>query len=156
HRWLYKNTGAVPEEMYTIPLGRAQLLHRGEGATVVAASLAAVHTLEACRKCELDVDLIDPRTIKPLDMDCILESVARTGRLVVIDYDFPFGGFAAEVVARVAEELHDRLRAAPQRITFPDRGMPSSGVLERAYYPTPETIAAELEAVLGRPVVHIG
>jgi pyruvate dehydrogenase E1 component beta subunit len=142
HRWLYKNTGFVPEEMYTIPLGKGHRLHEGRSLTVVATSLAAAHALAACEQQHLDADLIDPRTVKPLDRALILESVARTGRLLVVDYDFPFGGFAAEVCALAAEHALDALRAPPQRLCFPDRGMPASGVLERAYYPTPERIGA--------------
>lgn len=148
HRWLYKNTGDVPTELYTLPLGKANVLHRGDGLTVVANSLAAVHTLNAVRARGLDVDLIDPRTIKPLDVDTIVESVRRTGRLLVVDYDFPFGGFGAEVVAAVTERAFDALQAPPQRIAFPDRGMPSSGVLERAYYPTQDRLIAALEQAL--------
>lgn len=153
HRWLYKNTGPVPEAMYTIPLGKGQRLHRGSGLTVVATSLAAIHALTACETHGLDVDLIDPRTIKPLDSELILESVAATGKLLVIDYDFPFAGFAAEVVALASEQAHDRLQLPPQRLCFPDRGMPSSGVLERAYYPTPDRIAALMQRLLAGQTV---
>ena len=151
HRWLYKDTGSVPAEPYTLPLGKAQYLHRGNRATVVCASLATVHTRQACAQHELDVDLIDLRTIKPLDTELILESVARTGRLLVVDYDFPFGGLAAEICAVVAERAHDRLIAPPRRLTVPDRGMPSSGRLERAYYPTPDQIAARLRQLMDAP-----
>lgn len=148
HRWLYKNTGNVPAEMYTVPIGKGKLLHRGSSITVVASSLASMHALTACETHGLDVDLIDLRTIKPLDEEIILESVARTGRLLVVDYDFPFAGVAAEICAMVAEQAFDSLRAAPERLTFPDLGMPASGVLERAYYPTPDEIALRIAAVI--------
>jgi len=148
HRWLYKNTGAVPDEMYTLPFGKAAHLHRGDGLTVVAPSLAAIHALLACEQEGLDVDLIDPRTIKPLDIDTIVTSVERTGRLLVVDYDFPFGGFASEVCAAVTERAFASLKAPPRRVAFPDRGMPSSGVLERRYYPTPERLAEVMREVL--------
>lgn len=150
HRWLYKDTGAVPEEPYTLPLGKAQYLHRGERATVVALSLAAAHARKACEDHGLDVDLIDLRTVKPFDLELILESVTRTGRLLVVDYDFPFGGLAAEICAQVAEHAFDRLHAPPQRLTFPDQNMPASGPLERAYYPTPERIAAKLRQLIAQ------
>ncbi|MEO6595990.1 MAG: transketolase C-terminal domain-containing protein [Planctomycetota bacterium] len=148
HRWLYKNTGHVPEAIYTLPIGKAARLHEGQSLTVVAASLAAMHALAACQEQELDVDLIDPRTIKPLDIETIMESVRRTGRLLVVDYDFPFGGFAAEVCAQVAEQAFDALQQPPQRICFPDRGMPASGPLERAYYPTPQRLGAAMRSML--------
>lgn len=153
HRWLYKNTGDVPEELYTLPLGKCAHLHHGNGLTVVAASLAAVHARLACEARGLDVDLLDPRTIKPLDIDGIVASVRRTGRLLVVDYDFPFGGFAAEVCAQVAERAHDALVQPPQRVCFPDRGMPASGVLERAYYPNPDRLAAVMEGMLAGQLV---
>lgn len=154
HRWLYKNTGEVPSELYTLPLGKANVLHRGERLTVVANSLAAMHALTAIEQHGLDVDLIDPRTIKPLDLDTIIASVQRTGRLMVVDYDFPFGGFGAEVVAAVTERSFDALRQPPVRLGFPDRGMPSSGVLERTYYPTPERLAQAMTSMLLGEVVR--
>lgn len=155
HRWLYKNTGDVPEQLYTLPLGKANVMHRGERLTVVASSLAAIHSLTAIEQHGLDVELIDPRTIKPLDLDTIVASVQRTGRLCVVDYDFPFGGFAAEVCAAVTERAWGSLQAAPTRIQFPDRGMPSSGILERAYYQTPDRLAKAFGALIdGARVPH--
>ncbi|MCA8953542.1 MAG: alpha-ketoacid dehydrogenase subunit beta [Planctomycetes bacterium] len=148
HRWLYKNTGGVPAEPYTLALGQAAHLHRGDSLTVVATSLAAIHALQACEAEDLDVDLIDPRTIKPFDLDTIVASVERTGRLLVVDHDFPFGGFAAEVCAAVTTRAFGSLQAAPERLSFPDRGMPAAGGLERRYYPTPERIAAKVRAML--------
>jgi pyruvate dehydrogenase E1 component beta subunit len=148
HRWLYKNTGNVPEEAYLLPLGKAQVLRSGNSLTCVATSLAAVHALAAAEQSGLDVEVIDPRTVKPLDLDTILQSVRRTGRLLVIDYDFPFGGFAAEITAAVTERALDSLQQPPQRLCFPDRGMPASGRLERAYYPTPERIAELMRRML--------
>lgn len=148
HRWLYKNAGDVPAELYTLPLGRANHLHRGDRLTVVAVSLAAMHARRAIELGGLDVDLIDPRTVKPLDLDTIVASVRRTGRLLVVDYDFPFAGFAAEVIAAVSERAFAALRKPPQRICFPDRGMPSSTVLERAYYGTPERLAAAMQRLI--------
>lgn len=148
HRWLYKNTGDVPTGIYTLPFGKCNRLHEGDSLTVVAPSLAAIHCLLACQQQRLDVDLLDPRTIKPLDIDTIVGSVQRTGRLLVVDYDFPFGGFAAEVCAQVTERALEHLKAPPRRISFPDRGMPASGPLEREYYQTPERLAAAMRAMI--------
>lgn len=156
HRWLYKNTGQVPAEIYTLPLGQAAFLRRGSKATVVATSLAAMHTLAACEQRGLDVDLIDPRTIKPLDIDTIVASVQRTGRLLVVDHDFPFGGFAAEVCTQVTERAFASLQRAPLRLCFPDRSMPSSGVLERVYYPDQQRIAAAIAGLCADDVLAPG
>ncbi len=152
HRWLYKNEGVVPEEMYTIPFGKGNYLRRGEGLTIVAPSLAAIQALKACEEHGLDVDLIDPRTIKPLDREMILESVRRTGRLLVVDHDSPMCGFASEVLALVSEEAPGALRVRAERMTFPDVPMPASGVLERTFYPDSERIAAKAKSMLGIPL----
>jgi pyruvate dehydrogenase E1 component beta subunit len=148
HRWLYKNTGHVPKEMYALPLGQGEIMHPGKKMTVVATSLAAIEALKACEQGNLDVELINPRTVKPLDEKLILESVARTGRLLVIDYDFPFCGFAAEVCAMVAEKGFSSLKAPVRRMTFPECSMPASGVLEKAFYPSVEKINARISELL--------
>jgi pyruvate dehydrogenase E1 component beta subunit len=148
HRWLYKNSGHVPPEMYMLPLGKGKLLREGNGLTVVACSIAAIDTLNACEQNGLDADVIDPQTLKPLDEELILNSVKKTGRLLVVDYDFPACGFASEVCALVAEKAFEHLRAPVSRITFPECSMPASGVLERAFYPTSEKIAARIKEIL--------
>ena len=138
--------------MYTIPFGKGNYLRRGEGLTIVAPSLAAIQALKACEEHGLDVDLIDPRTIKPLDREMILESVRRTGRLLVVDHDSPMCGFASEVLALVSEEAPGALRVRAERMTFPDVPMPASGVLERTFYPDSERIAAKAKSMLGIPL----
>jgi pyruvate dehydrogenase E1 component beta subunit len=148
HRWLYKNTSHVPREMYLLPFGQGEIMHSGKRMTVVATSLAAIEALKACAQANLDVDLINPRTIKPLDEKIILDSVAKTGRLLVIDYDFPFCGFAAEVCAMVAEKGFSSLKAPVQRMTFPECSMPASGILEKAFYPSVEKIVERIQKLL--------
>jgi pyruvate dehydrogenase E1 component beta subunit len=148
HRWLYKNTGPVPQEMYLLPLGKGRIAHAGNRLTVVATSLAVPDTLNAVSRHGLDVELIDPRCLKPLDEELILASVRKTGRLLVVDYDYPACGFAAEVCALVAEKAASSLKRPVQRLTFPDCPMPASGVLEKAYYPNPDTIAARIKSIL--------
>jgi pyruvate dehydrogenase E1 component beta subunit len=148
HRWLYKNTGHVPQEMYTLPLGRGEVLREGKRLTVVASSIAAIDTLNACEKDNLDVEVIDPRTVKPLDETLILESIKKTGRLLVVDYDFPVCGFASEVCALAAEKGFGYLRAPVARITFPECSMPASAILEKAFYPSSEKIGARIRQIL--------
>jgi len=116
--------------------------------TVVATSLAVVDALNAIVGHRLDVELIDPRCLKPLDEELILASVRKTGRLLVVDYDFPACGFAAEVCAVVAEKAARHLKRPVQRMTFPECSMPASGVLEKLYYPGPDTIAARIKSIL--------
>jgi acetoin:2,6-dichlorophenolindophenol oxidoreductase subunit beta len=153
HRWLYKNTGPVPEEMYVLPLGKGRVVHAGHKLTVVATSLAVPDTLNAIARHNLDVEVIDPRCLKPLDEELILASVRKTGRLLVVDYDFPACGFAAEVCALVAEKAASHLKRPVQRLTFPDCPMPASGVLEKVYYPNPDTIAARIQSMLNEKPV---
>ena len=136
HRWLYRNSGHVPEEMYRIPLGQGRVVRTGSKATIVATSIAAVDVANVCEAERLDVDVIDPQTLKPLDEALILDSVRKTGRLLVVDYDFPMNGFAAEVCTLAAEKAFSALKAPVARLTFPECPMPASGVLEKAYYPT--------------------
>ena len=153
HRWLYKNTCHVPQQMYTLPIGKGVILREGNSLTAVATSIAAIDTLNACEENNLNVEVIDPRTLKPLDEDLILESVKKTGRLLVVDYDFSFAGFASEVCARVAEKGFGYLKAPVNRITFPECSMPASGILERAFYPSSEKIAARIKEILeGKPL----
>lgn len=148
HRHLHKNTGHVPEEMYTIELGRGRVVREGRKLTVVATSIAVVDTLNACRQHDLDVEIIDPRTLKPLDEALILDSVRKTGRLLVVDYDFPMCGYASEICTLVAEKAFDSLRGPVHRLTFPECSMPACGVLEKAYYPNAEKIAARIKSIL--------
>lgn len=150
HRHLYNDTCHVPPEMYTLPLGKGEIVRRGSRLTAVTMSMGTIDTLKACTRDRLDVEVIDLRTVKPLDEDIILESVRRTGRLLVVDYDFPFAGVAAEITTRVVEKAFGDLRDAPQRITFPECSTPASGVLEKAYYPSVDTIAARIKAMISR------
>jgi pyruvate dehydrogenase E1 component beta subunit len=83
-----------------------------------------------------------------LDEEIILDSVAKTGRLLVIDYDFPFCGFASEVCAMVAERGFSSLKAPIQRMTFPECSMPASGILEKAFYPSVDKIIERIQKIL--------
>ena len=130
------------------------LLHeyhnRGPQSSVVPNTAAEV--LAACQEEDLDVELIDPRTVKPLDEEIILESVKKTGRLLAVDYDFPFAGFASEVCAMVAEKGFRYLKDPVSRITFPESSMPASGILERAFHPSAAKIAVRIKEILSASV----
>ena len=148
HRWLYKNTAHVPPEMYTLPLGKGEIMREGNRLTVVATSIAAIDALNACEENNFDVEVIDPRTLKPLDEMLILESVKKTGNLLVVDYDFPMCGFASEVCALVAEKGFKYLKGPASRMTFPECSMPASGVLEKVFYPSSEKISARIIEII--------
>lgn len=144
HRWLYDRSGPVPPEPYTVPLGQAAVLRQGSDVTIVAISLMVWEALDAARLLEADglsAEVIDLRTIRPLDAGTILASVARTGRLVVADTSWRAFGVGAEVAARVAEEALDALRGPIVRVGLMDAPTPASPVLEKAFYPGSREIA---------------
>jgi pyruvate dehydrogenase E1 component beta subunit len=120
HRWLHGTLGPVPEELYRVSLGSAKVARSGRDVTIVATSFMTLEALRAAdylAKDGIEAEVIDVRTLKPLDVPCILQSVCRTGRLLAVDASWRTLGFATEVVARVAEEAHGNLRCPPP----PDR-----------------------------------
>lgn len=154
HRWLHNIHGEVPQEMYSIPLGKAKVMKEGSDITVIASSHM---TLEAWRALSyldgenISAELIDLRTIRPLDKETIVNSVKKTGRLLVIDQDWKSGGLAAEIISTVIEEAFSSLKMAPARLTLPDYSCPTSWVLSNPYYPTQKEIAAKIFEMMKRP-----
>ena len=144
--------GPVPLEPYAIPLGVADVKRAGRDVTVVATSYAVHHALAAAEELGregVDVEVVDPRTLVPLDRATILESVARTGRLVVVDETHRSCGVASEIAAIVADEGFDTLRAPIRRVTVPDVPIPFSPVLERELEPSPARIADAVRGLVG-------
>lgn len=153
HRWLYDKEGDVPEEPYTIDFGVGRKVLEGGDATVVALShmvLECQSAAELLKAKNIAIDLIDPRTIRPLDINLIVESVRKTRHLVVVDNGWKDYGFSAEVTAAVCERAWGDLARAPLRITWPDVPVPCSPVLEGAFYPSPAQIAQQIETLLGK------
>jgi pyruvate/2-oxoglutarate/acetoin dehydrogenase E1 component len=147
HRWLMKKDGVVPEEPYVVPIGKAVCRRRGRDLTVVGAShaieLAERAAAEVSRQ-GIDVEVIDLRTIKPLDHETIIDSVRRTGRLLVVDTGWMIGGVCAEVAAVVAERAFEALRAPIRRIGLPDVPTPAGKTLESYYYPDVSRMTAAM------------
>jgi len=141
HRKLYENMGHVPPYMFGVPLGKGNIVREGKSLTIVATSIAVLDSIAAVDKFNLSVEIIDIRSVKPLDLDIIQSSVKKTGKLLVVDYDYPFCGLASEICSQIAEISFFDLKQPVARITFPDCSVPASGILEKAYYPSPETIA---------------
>jgi len=138
HRQLYERLGPVPEHPYSIPLGKAVVRREGKDATIVACSFMVIEALEAAERLseeDLEVEVIDLRTVCPLDEDLIFQSVEKTGRLVVADTSFRNCGIAAEVSARVADHLFPSLKAGIRRVTLPDIPVPTTWALEALIYP---------------------
>ncbi|MHB1066659.1 MAG: alpha-ketoacid dehydrogenase subunit beta [Candidatus Nanopelagicales bacterium] len=149
--WMAKNPrsiGPVPEEEYTIPIGKAAVAHEGNDVTVVSVSMSVQHCLDVAEELEgsTSVEVIDLRTIAPLDRATVLESVAKTGRLVVVDEDYRSFGLSGEVVATITDEDPRLLKAPVQRVAYPDVPVPYSRVLEYAALPTRDKVRAAIVA----------
>lgn len=151
HRWLYWQEGEVPEEPYVEPLGQAKILSEGSDVTVVATSWMNVEAREAARvlaKRNVSVEIVDPRTITPLDEETITASVMKTGHCVVADYDWIPFGFGAEVAAVVSEKCFGRLKSPVSRIGFAYTPCPTTRPLEDVFYPTAINIIRVIEKKL--------
>jgi pyruvate dehydrogenase E1 component beta subunit len=136
HKRLYNTRGSVPEEMYTIPFGKAEVRREGHDVTVVATHALVQSALEAAEEVAgagISAEVIDPRTLSPLDGEAILSSVRKTGRLLVADEDHKRCGVAAEISAMVAEEAIEYLKAPILRNCSPDTPVPFSPPLEKSY-----------------------
>jgi acetoin:2,6-dichlorophenolindophenol oxidoreductase subunit beta len=152
HKVLYTTEGDVPEEPYTIPFGEAAIVREGSGVTVVALGrmvLLAEQVAEQLAAEGIDVEVIDPRTTSPLDTDTILESVENTGRLVVVDESGPRCGMAADIISTVTQAAFADLKAPPRAVTPPHTPVPFSPILEDAYVPSLDAIAAAIREAAG-------
>jgi pyruvate dehydrogenase E1 component beta subunit len=138
HRWLHDIVDEVPTLPYIVPLDKAVIRRPGKDATVVAFSFMVIEALLAAKALAdfgIDLEVIDARAVRPLDMDTIIESVMRTETLIVVDTAWKTGGIAGEVVAGVAETAFSSLRRPPLRVALPDIPAPTSPHLSKDYYP---------------------
>ena len=146
HKLLYFLSGPVPEEAYTLPLGVAEVRREGTDVTVVATSAMVRKAMQAARRLRregVSVEVIDPRTLAPLDVETIAESVRKTGRLVVAHEACKFAGFGGEIVAAVTERAFNALKAPPQRVGAPSTPVPYNSSLEQLFIPgEPQIIEA--------------
>ncbi len=149
HKLLYETKGEMPREEYLVPLGQAEVKREGADITVVATSLMVHEALTAAEALaeEISVEVVDPRTLVPLDLECIADSVRKTGRLLVVQEACTSGGFGSEIVRRVTEECFDSLEAAPRVHGSADVPMPFSPPLQEAVLPREETIIAAIRSV---------
>ncbi|MCJ7470911.1 alpha-ketoacid dehydrogenase subunit beta [Candidatus Bathyarchaeota archaeon] len=151
HKLLYPAVGEVPEEEYTVPFGVADVKREGSDVSVVATSYMvhkALRTAEAFQKEGLNVEVIDLRTLTPLDRQAIVKSVKKTGRIVIVSEDCRTAGVAAEVAAVVAEEALDYLDAPVKRVCEPDTPIPFSPPLEQYVIPDEKRITKAIKEVM--------
>lgn len=143
HRWLYGFEGYAPQEMYTVPFGKAVIRQPGTQVTIVAVSLMVYEAIKAARlltQLGVSAEVIDPRTIKPLDRETIAESIKKTGRLIVADTGGLYSGISAEIIACACDDAFSSLKTAPVRIGLPDCPTPAGPELEKAFYPDAHAI----------------
>jgi pyruvate/2-oxoglutarate/acetoin dehydrogenase E1 component len=158
-RWLYNIQGEVPKETYSVPIGKGIIRREGKDVTLVSTSYMVVESVKAAEELEtegLEVEVIDLRSVKPLDETVLFDSIKKTGRLVIADGGWKTCGMAAEVSARVSEGIFEYLKAPVVRVTLPDSPAPASRVLEKEYYPNSKTIADAVRVVLRRKVPRGG
>lgn len=151
HRWLYEGMGHVPETPYRVPIGKGTVRREGKDATIVALSHMVKLSMDAAATLAaegIECEVVDLRTLSPLDDGIVTDSVKKTGRLVVADTGWKSFGVGAEVTARVVEKAFKSLKAPVVRVNPPDVPTPSSHVLEDAYYPGPEDIVSAVKRVL--------
>ena len=150
---LYNLKGEVPEEEFTILLGQADVKRAGSDVTIVAWSRSTQFALQAAEllaKDGIEAEVVDPRTLRPLDEDAIFDSVSKTNRCVVVEEGWRYAGFGAEIADRVQRECFDDLDAPVVRVTAADVPMPYSKMLEKAFLPQPERVAEAVRQVLYR------
>jgi pyruvate dehydrogenase E1 component beta subunit len=150
-RWLYSVEGDVPKETYLVPIGKGVVRRQGKDITLISVSYMAYQSAIAAEHLAtigIDVENIDLRTVKPLDVDIIIKSVKKTGRLIIVDGGWKSFGIASEISATVCEKAFDYLKAPINRVTLPDCPAPASSVLEKEYYPTWEDIVSAVETLM--------
>lgn len=150
-KWLYNEEGEVPEEIYTVPIGKGIIKKQGKDVTVAAISYMVKKAMEAGTVLEkegIDAEIIDLRTIKPLDHNLLFESVKKTGRLVIADAAWKFCGIGAEVSALVSENILKFLKAPIKRVALPGTPAPASSALEKFYYPNENNIVKVIKDLM--------
>lgn len=158
HRLLYWQEGSVPKEPFTTPLGRANILRRGNDITIAATSWMNVEAYTAAKIMEkrgINVEIVDIRSIVPLDDDLIVESVTKTGHLIIADYDWINCGLSAEIAVRVYEKCRSSLRSTITRIGFAQTPCPTTRPLENLFYPSAEILVRTIEEKLNLDKVDL-
>ena len=150
---MYGDKGEIPDGEYTVPLGVGKIRKEGSDVTIVSWSKVLAHVVTpSIEKLEqelgISIEIIDPRTIKPMDFDLIVDSVKKTNRLLVVEEGWPFGGIGAQIAFEITKRAFDYLDAPVERVTQEDVPLPYAHNLEQASLPNYDKIKKALEAVL--------
>lgn len=152
HKNLYNEKGEVPDEEELIPIGKADIKRKGKDVTIIAHSKQVFNALEAAevlfREKNINCEVIDLRTISPLDEETIFNSVKKTGRLVTVEEGYENHGIGAEIVARTVAKIFDSLDAEPVRVAFPNCPVPFNGILENAILPNSKKIIEAVTSII--------
>jgi len=151
HKFLYKVKEKIPEEEYIIPLGLADIKKEGSDITIIATSYMVHLALEVANKLEkngISIEVIDPRTLVPLDKDTIINSVKKTGKVIIIHEAPIFGGPGGEIAAIIADEAFDYLDAPIKRIGSKNTPVPFTSILENFVLPTKDNIEEKIKELL--------
>ena len=149
-KMMYNMKGEVPEGYYTVPFGKAAIRHEGKDITVVATMRMVHKALAVAKELEeegIGVEVIDPRTLCPLDEETIINSFKKTGKMVIVDEGHRVGNFGSEVAALIAEKAVGYIQAPILKVTAPQVSVPYSPVLEKAYLPNEEMIKKAINTV---------
>jgi len=151
HRWLHNKFGNVPEEHYSVPLGEAKVVREGKDISIIAIShmvLEAIRAADALADLGVDAEIIDVRTLRPLDTETILYSARKTGHVIIADVGWKTGGFSSEIVAVISEQAFSSLKSAPRRVALLDIPTPASPSLSKHYYPRAADMVIEASQML--------
>ena len=157
HRWLYWAKEKIHDEHPVVEIGRGKVVRKGLDITIVAISWMVVESIQAANllcKVGIDVEIIDPRTLRPLDVDLILRSVSKTKRLLVADCDWINSGFSSEILSVVSENLLGEMIAPPIRVGFSDAPCPTVRVLEDEFYPNAGKIVNLVENMFCKKITN--
>ena len=155
HRWLHNQIGEVPKKEYRIPLQKAKIIKKGSKITIIALSYMTIEALKAInflKKNNISCELIDLRTVSPIDYKTINQSVKKTGRVLVLDTANANGSVAGEIIARISINLFNYLKKAPKRIALPDVPVPASFNLTKNFYPGSKEIADAVLKILNKKI----
>ena len=158
HRWLHSVKGIVPQTSYEIPIGKANVYRKGSHITLVSYSYMFIECIKAAdflKENNINIELIDLRTLRPLDIKTVLNSVKKTRHLVVVDNDWESYGIAAEIIARVVENIGKKLKSNPSRIGIKEVPIPSTRALARYCYPSVGNIVEIIVKKLGIKSIKI-
>ncbi|MBE3092265.1 MAG: alpha-ketoacid dehydrogenase subunit beta [Actinobacteria bacterium] len=155
HRWLHNLEGDVPEGDHRVPIGKAQRLGIGEDISIISNSymtIEALHAIEILLENGVNCDLIDLRTVSPIDWEMVYSSVKKTGRVLVLDTSVSMCSVASEIVARVSMECFNELKCAPGRLALDDCPTPASSSLTKKFYKGAEDIIVSVGKILGKNI----